>query len=117
MQPAPADSYRGAMLGKAHLYRDETREANHIDDLAPRLEALGFTEVLETGDKFAGTTPNRYTDQLRVRQLLELFPRRQFRGQGLRPAAGTPVFGSADQRDLGRTDCERSLPLFRELRV
>jgi choline-sulfatase len=65
--------YHTTMLGKAHLYRDETREADHIDDHAPRLRALGFAEVFETGDKFAGATPNRYTDHLRSRQLLEVY--------------------------------------------
>src|SRR6476620_7274424 len=44
--------YHTVLLGKAHLYRDETRSAAHIDDLAPRLGDLGFAEVHETGDKF-----------------------------------------------------------------
>ena len=42
---------------------------------APRLQALGFTEVIETGDKFAGATPNRYTDALRERGLLDVYRR------------------------------------------
>jgi choline-sulfatase len=65
--------YHTALLGKAHLYRDEIVEAAHIDDLAPRLEALGFTEVFETGDKFIPPIPNRYTDYLAQRGLLEAY--------------------------------------------
>src|SRR4029077_2059464 len=34
--------YHTTLLGKAHLYRDEVHAANHIDDLAGRLAALGF---------------------------------------------------------------------------
>jgi arylsulfatase A-like enzyme len=45
----------------------------HVDDLAPRLQALGFAEVMETGDKFSGDTPNRYTDMLRGRGLLDAY--------------------------------------------
>jgi choline-sulfatase len=67
--------YHTAMLGKAHLYRDEIREAAHIDEFAPRLQALGFTEVHETGDKFAPEIPNRYTDHLRDRGLLDAYRR------------------------------------------
>jgi choline-sulfatase len=65
--------YHTVLLGKAHLYRDETREAQHIDDLAPRLAGLGFAEVHETGDKFASSRPNRYTDHLRARGLLDAY--------------------------------------------
>ena len=36
-------------------------------------EALGFAEVHETGDKFSGATPNRYTDHLRDRGLLDAY--------------------------------------------
>lgn len=67
--------YHTTLLGKAHLYRDEVIEARHIDDLADRLRALGFAEVHETGDKFAGDTPNRYTDSLRDRGLLDAYRR------------------------------------------
>src|SRR5256885_8769876 len=49
--------YHTTLLGKAHLYRDEKIDAKHIDDLPPRLQALGFSDVRETGDKFAGDTP------------------------------------------------------------
>jgi arylsulfatase len=67
--------YHTALLGKAHLYRDEVLEAKHIDDLAGRLSALGFAEVRETGDKFSGEVPNRYTDSLRERGLLDIYRR------------------------------------------
>jgi len=68
-----AAGYHTALLGKAHLYRDEILEAEHIDDLAGRLMSLGFAEVHETGDKFVGTTPTRYTDYLRGRGLLDTY--------------------------------------------
>ncbi len=67
--------YHTALVGKAHLYRDEVLEAAHVDELAPRLEALGFAEVHETGDKFCAETPNAYTDALRDRGLLETYLR------------------------------------------
>ncbi len=65
--------YHTALLGKAHLYLDENLAARHIDDLAWRLEALGFSEVLETGDKFVSKIPSRYTDSLSDRGLLEAY--------------------------------------------
>ena len=65
--------YHTALIGKAHLYRDELHQVGHIDDLAPRLKSLGFTDVRETGDKFAGATPNRYTDSLLRRGLLDAY--------------------------------------------
>jgi choline-sulfatase len=65
--------YHTTLLGKAHLYRDEIHDAKHVDDLAPRLRALGFAEVHETGDKFSGTMPNGYTDHLRTRDLLDAY--------------------------------------------
>ena len=68
-----AAGYHTALLGKAHLYRDEIVDAGHIDDLAERLMGLGFTEVHETGDKFAGAVPTRYTDYLRDRGLLDAY--------------------------------------------
>ena len=68
--------YHTTLLGKAHLYKDDDApDARHIDDFAPRLQALGFTEVIETGDKFAGKTPNRYTDALLERGLLDVYRR------------------------------------------
>ncbi len=67
--------YHTALIGKAHLYRDELADVAHIDELAPRLEALGFAEVRETGDKFAGGTANRYTDSLAERGLLDAYRR------------------------------------------
>jgi choline-sulfatase len=65
--------YHTALVGKAHLYRDEFHTAGHVDDLAERLRTLGFAEVHETGDKFSGSTPNRYTDHLRDRGLLDAY--------------------------------------------
>ena len=65
--------YHTAMLGKAHLYRDEIVEAAHLDDLAPKLQALGFSEVCETGDKFLPQIPTRYSDDLERRGLLATY--------------------------------------------
>ncbi len=65
--------YHTALIGKTHLYRDEGLEARHIDDLAPRLQRLGFSEVTETTDKFIGPIPNRYTDFLQGRGLLDAY--------------------------------------------
>lgn len=67
--------YHTALIGKAHLYREENLPAKHIDDLADRIEALGFAEVRETGDKFLPDIPNRYTDFLQSRDLLEAYRR------------------------------------------
>jgi arylsulfatase len=67
--------YHTALLGKAHLYRDESIQADHIDDLAPRLMKLGFSEVRETGDKFMGEIPNRYSDYLAEQGLLDAYKR------------------------------------------
>jgi arylsulfatase len=63
--------YHTTLIGKAHLYRDETYGL-HVDDLAPRLRALGFAEVHETGDKFS-VDGNPYTDELARRGLLEAY--------------------------------------------
>src|SRR5437764_1876475 len=65
--------YHTVMIGKAHLYRDEAHTANHVDELAPRLTALGFAEVQESGDKFSVGMPNRYTDFLSGRGLLDAY--------------------------------------------
>ena len=65
--------YHTALLGKAHLYRDEIVEATHIDDLAGRLSDLGFAEVYETGDKFIPKVPTRYTDFLAREGLLDTY--------------------------------------------
>jgi choline-sulfatase len=67
--------YHTALVGKAHLYRDEGLEAKHIDDLADRLTRLGFTEVHETGDKFLPQIPNRYADYLATQGLLDAYKR------------------------------------------
>ncbi len=65
--------YHTALLGKAHLYLDERLNVAHIDEMAVRLEALGFAEVFETGDKFVGKIPTRYTDFLAGRGLLDAY--------------------------------------------
>jgi choline-sulfatase len=67
--------YHTVLLGKAHLYRDELYEVAHVDELAPRLHALGFAEVHETGDKFSGKVRNRYTDHLADLGLLDAYSR------------------------------------------
>ena len=65
--------YHTSLLGKAHLYLDEQLTVSHMDDMAGRLEALGFAEVFETGDKFVGKIPTRYTDYLAGRDQLEAY--------------------------------------------
>jgi choline-sulfatase len=65
--------YHTSLLGKAHLYLDENLPVAHVDDMAWRLRELGFTEVFETGDKFVGKIPNRYTDFLSDRRLLDAY--------------------------------------------
>ncbi len=65
--------YHTSLLGKAHLYLDEQLTVSHTDDMAGRLEALGFAEVFETGDKFLGKIPTRYTDYLSARGLLDAY--------------------------------------------
>jgi arylsulfatase len=67
--------YHTSLLGKAHLYRDEQLTVSHMDDMAGRLEALGFAEVFETGDKFVGKIPTRYTDYLAGRGELDAYKR------------------------------------------
>src|SRR4029077_16947821 len=52
---------------------DDTHEASHVDELAPRLTALGFTEVHESGDKFSTGIPHAYIDHLRERGLLDAY--------------------------------------------
>jgi arylsulfatase len=64
--------YHTAMLGKAHLYRDDLDGVSHVDELAPELMALGFSEVQESGDKFFGM-PNRYSDHLAAEGLLDAY--------------------------------------------
>jgi arylsulfatase len=68
-----AAGYHTALLGKAHLYRDEILQAAHVDDLADRLMGLGFSEVHETGDKFMGEIANSYTEHLEGRGLLAAY--------------------------------------------
>jgi choline-sulfatase len=91
--------YHTALVGKAHLYRDDTDTARHVDDLAGRLTALGFSEVHETCDKFTGATPNRYTDHLQDRGLLAAYRKhiadRSYQGedgQGRNPTKRVPMW-------------------------
>jgi len=70
-----AAGYHTAMIGKAHLTRDDVGDPRHVDALAPRLEDRGFAEVRETGDKFSIDPPNRYVDHLRDRGLLDAYAR------------------------------------------
>jgi arylsulfatase len=65
--------YHTSLLGKAHLYREEHLTVAHIDEMAGRLERLGFAEVFETGDKFAPKIPTRYTDFLAQQGLLDAY--------------------------------------------
>jgi arylsulfatase A-like enzyme len=65
--------YHTVLLGKAHLYRDETHTAEHVDELAPRLRALGFAEVHETGDKFSTSMRNPYLDALHDNGVLDAY--------------------------------------------
>lgn len=67
--------YHTALLGKAHLYREENLTVTHIDEMAGRLEGLGFAEVFETGDKFIPKIPTRYSDYLEQEGLLETYRR------------------------------------------
>ena len=67
--------YHTSLLGKAHLYTDEKLEISHIDEAAGRLEAVGFAEVFETGDKFAPKARTKYTDYLAARDLLDSYRR------------------------------------------
>lgn len=94
-----AAGYHTTLLGKAHLYRDEILQADHMDDLAGRLTSLGFSEVIETGDKFAGETPTRYTDFLSERGLLDTYRRhiadRSYQGEdehGSNPTKRVPMW-------------------------
>ncbi len=65
--------YHTALLGKAHLYLDENLPIAHMNEMAGRLEALGFAEVFETGDKFMPTVPTRYSDYLASGGLLDAY--------------------------------------------
>ena len=65
--------YHTALLGKAHLYRDEGLTVRHVDDLAGRLRSLGFSEVHETGDKFLPDARTSYSDFLENQGLLDIY--------------------------------------------
>lgn len=85
--------YHTAMVGKAHLVRDDLLPVAHVDEMASRLVTHGFDEVIETGDKFATTIPNRYTDHLRARGLLAAYAQhiadRSYQGEGGRGVNAT----------------------------
>jgi len=93
--------YHTALIGKAHLYRDENLIAAHIDELAYRLMALGFSEVHETGDKFLPAVPTAYSDYLAGRGLLETYKGhiadRSYHGEnenGQNPTKRVPMWDS-----------------------
>jgi len=67
--------YHTAMVGKAHLTRDDDLVVEHVDQLAAHLHGRGFSEVLETGDKFTVQVRNPYTDHLAERGLLDRYRR------------------------------------------
>lgn len=97
--------YHTVMLGKAHLYRDEVHTARHVDDLAFRLEALGFAEVQESGDKFSTSMPNRYSDSLRKRGLFEVYRQhiadRSYQGENETGARATKRIPMWDSTPVG----------------
>jgi arylsulfatase len=93
--------YHTALIGKAHLYRDENLEVSHVDDLAGRLTALGFSEVHETGDKFLPAIPTAYSDYLNSQGLLDVYKRhtaeRSYHGEnenGQNPTKKVPMWDS-----------------------
>jgi len=65
--------YHTAMLGKAHLTREDGVSVAHVDELASHLEERGFAEVQETGDKFSSEPTNRYLDFLAQRGLRDTY--------------------------------------------
>jgi arylsulfatase len=94
--------YHTAQIGKAHLTRDDVDPPAHTDDLAGRLEERGFAEVLETGDKFSIRPPNRYTDHLRDRGLLDAYAQhiadRAYQGEdekGSNPTKRVPMWDAS----------------------
>jgi len=93
LQALQSVGYHTAMLGKAHLTRDDELSVAHVDQLAPQLVARGFTEVIETGDKFTTATANRYTDHLAERGLLDRYRQhladRSYHGEGERGVHAT----------------------------
>jgi arylsulfatase A-like enzyme len=93
--------YHTALLGKAHLYREEGLDVKHIDDLADRLANLGFAEVHETGDKFPPEARTSYTDFLASRGLLDIYrghlAARSYQGDnetGQNPTKTVPMWDS-----------------------
>ena len=68
-----AAGYHTAMLGKAHLTRDDNVTVANVRELADRMYDRGFSEVVETGDKFTAQVMNPYTEHLEQRGLLERY--------------------------------------------
>jgi choline-sulfatase len=90
--------YHTALVGKAHLYRDEGLQAEHTGEVAYRLQQLGFTDVLETGDKFPGLL-NPYLEALQERGYLDAYRRhiadRSYQGEnesGLNATKTVPMW-------------------------
>lgn len=87
--------YRTAMVGKAHLTRDDDVTVDHVVELAGRLHDRGFDDVLETGDKFTLAPMTPYLDHLSDRGLLEAYRRhiveRSYQGDGERGVNATKV--------------------------
>jgi len=76
VQALTAAGYHTAMIGKAHLTRDDDVPVRHVDELAGRLHARGFVEVHETADKFSdGRVANPYTEHLARLGLLDAYRR------------------------------------------
>jgi len=92
--------YHTTMLGKAHLTRDDDLEVAHVDELAVHLHERGFTEVIETGDKFTTQVANRYTDHLERRGLLAAYRQhladRSYHGEHERGQGATKIVSMWD---------------------
>jgi len=88
-----AAAYHTAMLGKAHLTRDDDIAVGDVAELAPRLHERGFTEVIETGDKFTTRARTPYTAHLERRGLLDAYCRhvadRSYHGENERGVGAT----------------------------
>jgi arylsulfatase len=67
--------YHTAQVGKAHLVRDDDPENPIADvkELADRMKERGFTEVIETGDKFTTNINTPYIERLKEVGLYDLY--------------------------------------------
>ena len=99
LQALQSVGYHTVQLGKAHLVRDDVLEIAHVDELAPKLHAHGFTEVIESGDKFTRTA-NRYLDHLDERGLLDRYRQhiadRSYQGENESGVGATKVVSMWD---------------------